>query len=333
MKDTEQKNAGRHSGLQMALTNYRSEIGVFIALILYCAVISVLSPYFLTSRNMLNLFSQLSVVGLLAIGEIFVLLTGGIDLSVGNTMGLSCMAGGMVMASTQNMAAGIIVALAVGLGCGIVNGFLVGYVGLPAFIVTLGMMDITRNADYLLCGGVGVNNLPEAIKNLTKVKLFGINAYYFIIVLLFILTGWILNNTKLGRNTYAIGSNKNAARLSGVNTKLATLLPYVISGLFSGIGAVVLMSRFAAVDPNYGSGYEMNAIAACVVGGASLAGGKGSMLGTFIGVVLMACISNGLDILGVSPYWQGVTIGCVIIGVLLIETYSEKVKSKSKSKT
>lgn len=330
MKDTAQKSGARRSGLQMVLTNYRSEIGVFIALILYCAVISVLSPHFLTKQNMLNLFSQLSVVGLLAIGEIFVLLTGGIDLSVGNTMGLSCMAGGMVMASTQNMAAGIIVALLVGLMCGVVSGYLVGYVGLPAFIVTLGMMDITRNADYLLCGGVGVNNLPEAIKVLTKAKIFGINVYYIVIILLFILTGWILNNTKLGRNTYAIGSNKNAARLSGVNTRMATLLPYAISGLFAGIGAVILMSRFAAVDPNYGSGYEMNAIAACVVGGASLAGGKGSMLGTFIGVVMMTCISNGLDILGVSPYWQGVTIGCVIIGVLLIETYSEKMRSKSK---
>ena len=192
------------------------------------------------------------------------------------------------------------------------------------------MMGITRNADYLMCGGIGINNLPEGIKMLTKAKVLGINVYYIIIILLFILMGWILSNTKLGRNTYALGSNKNAARLSGVNTKLATLLPYAISGLFAGIGAVILMSRFAAVDPNYGSGNEMNAIAACVVGGTSLAGGKGSMLGTFIGVVLMACISNGLDLLGVSPYWQGVTIGCVIIGVLLIETYSEKVRGKSK---
>ena len=117
MKDTAQKSSARRSGLQMVMTNYRSEIGVFIALILYCAVISVLSPYFLTKQNMLNLFSQLAVVGVLAIGEIFVLLTGGIDLSVGNTMGLSCMAGGMVMASTQSMAAGIAVALLMGLGC------------------------------------------------------------------------------------------------------------------------------------------------------------------------------------------------------------------------
>lgn len=314
---------------QLIMEKYRNELGVGIAFILFFVVICIISPYFFTSRNLSNLASQCATIAILAIGETYVVLTGGIDLSVGSVMGFSSMVAAMVMVSTQSVALGVIIGLIAGMVCGVVNGLLVGYAKLPGFIVTLGMMQIARNVDYLMCGGVGVTGLPESIKSFAKAKLFeGVYWYYIVIVVLFIIAGWMLRNTKLGRYTYAIGSNEKSTRLSGVNVKLFTALPYFIAGLMAGIGGIVLASRFGAVDPNYGDGSEMDAIAAVVIGGASLAGGKGSMIGTVIGVLLMATIKNGLDLLGVSPYWQGVTVGIVIIGVLLIGKASELLKKK-----
>lgn len=314
---------------QLIFEKYRSEIGVAIAFVIVFIILCFMSEYFFTARNMSNLASQCATIATLAIGETFVILTGGIDLSVGSVMGFSSMCAAMVMTSTQNVLAGVIVCILAGVGCGAISGFLVGYANLPGFIVTLGMMQIARNVDYLMSGGIGVTGLPESVRSFTKATIVdGFYWYYVLVILMFVLAGLLLSHTKPGRYTYAIGSNEKATRLSGVNVKFFTALPYILSGLLAGIGGIIMTSRFGAVDPNYGNSSEMDAIAAVVIGGASLAGGKGSMVGTAIGVLLMASIKNGLDLLGVSPYWQGVAVGVVIIGVLLVGKLSS-LKKKS----
>jgi ribose transport system permease protein len=285
------------------------------------------SPYFLTAQNLTNIMSQIAIISILAIGQTYVILTGGIDLSIGNTLGFISMLLALVMRDTGSIFLGVAICILGGLFIGMTNGLLVSYVRIPAFIVTLGMSMITRSADYLVCNGRAVSRLVEGFDQLTHAAIFGILRYYYIgIVILYILMSWILANTKLGRYTYAIGSNENATRLAGVNTKQFKVFAYVISGLMSAIGAIIIASRLGAVDPNYGEGYEMDTLAAVVIGGSAMTGGKGTILGTAIGVIFLGLIKNGLDILGVSPYWQGLTVGVIIILALVLDRVTSREK-------
>lgn len=315
---------GRIKGI---ISNNPSECGVGLSTAALFVILCVVSPYFFTPRNMSNVVSQVAIIAILAIGETFVILTGGIDLSVGNTMGLCSMITAYTIMGSQSIAVGILCGILSGIAIGTVNGLLVGYARMPAFIVTMGMMSITRNADYLLCGGRSITGLPERFGTLTSASLVpGVPYYYIAILLLYMLMGWMLSNTKLGRYTYALGSNEQATRLCGVNVKFQRVIPYAISGLMSSLAGIILVSRFLACDPNYGAGNEMDAIAAVVIGGASLVGGKGTLIGTVIGVFLMGFIKNGLDIIGVSPYWQGVAVGTIIILAVVIERITSRKK-------
>jgi ribose transport system permease protein len=226
----------------------------------------------------------------------------------------------LVMSTTQSIFLGIVAAFVTGAAVGFINGALIGLVGLPPFIATLGLMTIARSADYLICNGRAITNLVHGFGNITSVSVIGtIRVYYIAIILLFILMSWVLSNTKFGRYLYAIGSNENAARIAGVNTKKFKVLAYVSSGLMAALGGILLAAKLESVDPNYGVGYEMDTIAAVVIGGGLMTGGKGTILGTAIGVVFMGIIKNGLDIIGVSPYWQGFAVGIIIILALIIE--------------
>ena len=326
MKGIETK-AAKGGKIKGMIANHRSEFGVGISTVVLFIILCVISPYFFTPRNMSNVISQVAIIAILAIGETFVILTGGIDLSVGNTMGLCSMITAYTMMGSGNIFVGMLCGIISGILIGALNGVLVGYVGLPAFIVTMGMMNITRNADYLLCGGRSISGLPEAFGTLTTASLVpGVPFYYIGILVLYLVAGWVLSNTKLGRYTYALGSNEQATRLCGVNVKFQRVVPYAIAGLMSAIAGIILVSRFLACDPNYGSGNEMDAIAAVVIGGASLVGGKGTLIGTAIGVFLMGFIKNGLDIIGVSPYWQGVAVGVIIILAVIIERVTNRKK-------
>lgn len=306
---------------------YQSEISVGIGMAAFFIIMTVASPYFLTAQNMTNIMSQIAIISILAIGQTYVILTGGIDLSTGNTLGLISMLLALVMRDTGSILLGVAVCIAGGLFVGLVNGMLVSYVRIPAFIVTLGMSMITRSADYLICNGRAVSQLVPGFQKLTHAAAFGILRFYYLgIVVLYILMAWILANTKLGRYTYAIGSNENATRLAGVNTRRFKTYTYVISGLMSAIGAIIIASRLGAVDPNYGEGYEMDTLAAVVIGGCAMTGGKGTIIGTAIGVVFLGLIKNGLDILGVSPYWQGLTVGVIIILALVLDRLTSRDK-------
>lgn len=321
----EKKKEVSQSRFNIWASTFRTELTMGGVLILLIIVLRLISPNFLTTRNMTNILSQVSFTAILSLGQTFVLLTGGIDLSVGSVLGITSMVGAMLMKNTNSIFLAVIVTLLLGILIGSINGTLVSLCGIPAFVVTLGMMQICRSADYLLSGGHAVNKLPDAFRTIAGVEVAkGLRVYYLFIVVLFIFIHWVLNNTKLGRYTYGIGSNETATRLAGVNTKLYKMLPYIISGFLAALGGLLMASRFGAVDPNYGDGYEMNTLAAVVIGGTAMTGGKGTILGTAIGVLFMGVLSNGLDITGVSPYWQGVATGTVLILALLFDRFANR---------
>lgn len=322
-------NTLQSSGLGRRISReYKTELSMLVIFIAFFVVMSFASPYFFTPNNIMNVMSQVSSTSMLAIGMTIVIITSGIDLSVGSILGLSGMIGGMVLMNTQNIILGVAVILLVGMVMGLINGFLIGYLELPAFIVTLGMMEIGRSLDYVISDANTASKFPEAYNFLGKGRIGGSFPVY--IIFIFVMFGifiWIMSKTKFGRFLYAIGSNKEAARLTGINVKFNVMMAYVISGLMCGFAAWIMTSRLMACDATYGDGNEMDAIAAAVIGGTSMSGGKGTLWGTIIGVFLVGFLRNALNILGVNPYWQGTAIGAVIVIAVLAEKLS-KVKVK-----
>lgn len=258
------------------------------------------------------------VLGIIAIGQTLVIITGGIDLSVGGIAALSSVAGGLVMLQ-YGMVPGIIVTLLTGIAVGIVNGVLVAYVRLAPFIVTLGTVSVTASLAYVLSDGRSLIGLPAEFAWLGNGSLAGVKFYVFLFVILYVAAHLFLTRSKPGRFIYAIGSNSEAARLSGVRVSFYQAVPYAITGLLCGVAISIEASRLGSIDPNTGTGFELSTIAAVVIGGASLMGGKGSVLGTLIGIFLIGILQNGLNILGVSAFWQGTALGTVIILAVVLD--------------
>jgi ribose transport system permease protein len=291
--------------------------GVFAVLAI---VLSVSSRNFTSVGNLLNLMDQAVVVGIVALGQTFVILVAGIDLSVGAIVGLAGIIIGLSM-TQANLP--LPIALAVGLLSGMIfglfNGLLVTKGRLAAFIVTLGAMSIGRSMAFVISDGNPISTLPDSFELIASGAIFKMPVNFLVLVSLFILAGYYLKATKGGRTIYAIGSNPEAARAAGLKVNYYVTLAYVISGLMAGIASILLSSRLMTIDPNAGTGLELDAIAAAVIGGASLFGGRGSVVGTFFGTLIMVLIRNGLNLLNVGPYWQGSAIGAVIIIAVLIE--------------
>ncbi|PIE34683.1 hypothetical protein CSA56_07075 [candidate division KSB3 bacterium] len=300
------------------VAEYRVELAMTLALILLCAVLSVLSPRFLTIGNFRNLLWQVTAIGIISIGQTLVILTSGIDLSVGGIAAFSVMLGGIVVMKI-GVPLGVIAILGIGMLVGFVNGYLIAYTRLAPFIVTLGMLSITRSLTYVVNDGRSLVGLPKAYRMIGKTSLGGIPLYTMIFIGLFILGHILLTKTKVGRFLYAIGSNEEAARLTGVNVRFYKALAYILTGGLCAIAVIILTSRLGAIDPDTGTGMELDAIAAVVIGGSSLSGGKGSLIGTFIGVFLITILHNGLNLIGVSPFWQGSAVGSVIIISVLVD--------------
>lgn len=307
---------------------YKTEIAMLLIFVIFFSGMSVASPYFLTSQNLMNVMSQVSSNALLSIGMTVVIITSGIDLSVGANLGLSGMVGCMVLMNTQNIFLGVFVILVLSIIIGLVNGILIGYFEMPAFIVTLGVMQVCRSLDYVISNANTASKFPQAYTILGKGKIGGSFPIYIIyIFFMFAAFIWILAKTKFGRFLYAIGSNAESSGLSGINVKFNTMMAYAVSGFMCGLAGWIMTSRLMACDPTYGNGNEMDAIAAAVIGGTSMSGGKGTLWGTAIGVLLVGFLRNALNILGVNPYWQGSAIGAVIIIAVLAEKLS-KIKMK-----
>jgi ribose transport system permease protein len=297
----------------------RLEFRMVLLALLLAAVLSTLSPFFLTQNNLFNVLDQSVVVGVVSVGMTFVILTGGIDLSVGSVAGLSGIVLGLAV-HHFSLPISIVMALGCGAGIGLISGILITYFGLAAFVVTLGMMAIGRSLAYIFSGQTAISNIPSNLSDLVYTNIFGIPSNVVCLGLLYLLAWVYLTYTKGGRTIYAIGSNKEAARAAGLNVFFYSVLPYVISGALAALAVTFSIAQILSADPLAGNAMELDAIAAVVIGGTSLFGGRGSIIGTLIGVLIMVMIRNGLNLMGISPFWQGTAIGSIIIVALLIES-------------
>ncbi|MCB8840505.1 ABC transporter permease [Aurantimonas sp. VKM B-3413] len=280
--------------------------------------LSFASPYFLTQNNVFNILDQSVVIGLVSIGMTFVILTGGIDLSVGSVAGLTGIVLGLTLKDFPIPVA-ILMAVLSGAAIGLVSGILIAHFGLAAFVVTLGMMAIARSLAYIVSGQTAISGIPSELSNIVYTSVLGVPSNVFFLGVMYLLAWLYLTYTKGGRTIYAIGSNREAARAAGLSVLFYSVLPYVVSGAFAAVAITFSIAQIMSADPLAGNMMELDAIAAVVIGGASLFGGRGSIIGTLIGVLIMVMIRNGLNLLGVSPFWQGSAIGSIIILALLVE--------------
>ena len=300
-------------GLRERLSGVVSQLAAAGALIVVFVFLSFASPVFLSADNLFNIGSQTAVVAVLAIGMTLVIITAGIDLSVGSVAALSGVLGVMLMADAGlSVPLAIIGGTLVGAICGLVNGFLVSFAGLNPFIATLGMLTVARGLTYIFTNAVAVFGAPSSFRLLGQGVIGPIPIPILVVLIVAVAGYFVLTRTKLGRYAYAIGSNPEAARLSGIPIRRYLTSVYVISGALAGFGGMIAASRVNSGQPNYGIGLELDVIAAAVIGGASLFGGQGSVVGTLIGAFLIALIRNGSVLLDVNTFYQQVIIGVVI---------------------
>ncbi|MCE5256901.1 MAG: ABC transporter permease [Spirochaetaceae bacterium] len=290
---------------------------MFIILIAMWIVLAFMSPYFFTVSNIFEITLQTAVVAIIAAGETFITLTGGLDLSVGSTFACSAVLGGLVFQATQNLFLSLATTLLSGLVFGLINGLLITGLKVPPFIATLGMMGIARGFALIFSRGIPIFGLPPTYMWIGQGKLFNlIPIPTVIMVLVFIVAYLLLNYTRFGRFIFAIGSNTEAARLSGIPVAKVTIGIYAICGLLCGIASTIEAGRLGTIQPAGGNGYELLAIGAVVIGGTSTFGGEGSIIATLIGAIIVTTIRNGLNIIGVNAFWQQVVNGMIIIGAV-----------------
>lgn len=290
-----------------------SQVAAAGTLIVLFVVLSIAAPSFLTADNLFNLGSQTSVNAVMAVGVTLVIITGGIDLSVGSVSALSGVLGVMLMAyAGYGPLVGILGGILVGAVAGLVNGLLVAGVGLPPFIATLGMLSVGRGLVLIATGAVAVFGAPDSFRLLGQGVIGGFPIPVLIIIVVAVLGWLVLTRTRLGRYAYVMGSNREAARLSGVPVRKHITAVYVVSGALAGLGGMIAASRINSGQPNFGDGLELDVIAAVVIGGASLFGGRGTVLGSLIGAFLVAVIHNGAVQLNIGTFYQNVLIGVII---------------------
>lgn len=301
---------------------YRS---VFILLTI-CIFATFLSPDFLSITNLFNVFKQITIAGIVGCGMTFVILTGGIDLSVGSIVGLAGVLSAGVLMSTGNPGLAVLTAIGVGILCGAVNGFFVAQCGIPPFIATLGMMTLLRGCVLVYTKGSPISVKSDVFKFFGKGSLIGIPVPVIILAVLLLIAHYILSQTAFGRSVYAFGGNREASRLSGISIKKTEWMVYIINGLLCGIAAVVLTARLGSAQSTSGEGIEMDAIAAVILGGTSLSGGVGFVLPTVVGAMIMGIIDNILTLMNVNPHATNIVKGAIIIIAVLVD---KKVKDLS----
>jgi ribose transport system permease protein len=302
------------------------KFGIYLGFIGIVLLFSILSPNFFSARNVSNVMVQSSILAIIAIGQTIVILTSGIELSVGSVAGFTSMFSALLVVKTGfPVPVGILFALAAAGLMGLINGIFVTFANVPAFITTLGMMSMARGAALALTGGAPISGIPRSYESLASTDLFGsIPIFIIYCVIAYCIAYVFLTFTRSGRYIYSLGGNREAARLSGIKVKTVELLAYVICGTLSGIGGVMLTARLAYATPIAGMGYELDVIAAAVIGGTSLFGGEGRILGTLVGAIMLGTLRNGLTLLGVSPYFQAIIIGIVIIFAVFLDRIRSK---------
>ena len=293
--------------------------GIVIAFLIICAVMTILSPVFLTVTNIRNVVRQSSIFGVMAIGMTFVILTGGIDLSVGSILAIAgAIAAGMLKGGA-GMLPVVALALVIGIGCGLANGLIITIGRIAPFVVTLGMMSIARSLTLIYTKGYPISGFSGPFRFIGGGDIASIPFPIIVFALTVVIAWLILTQTRLGRYTYAIGGNEETVKLSGINSNRYKVIVYVISGITAAMSALILTSRLNSAEPVAGQGYELDVIAAVVIGGTSLSGGTGSVWGTLIGALLIGVINNGMNLLGISPYFQLLVKGLIIIGAVLLD--------------
>ncbi|CAB5556769.1 ABC transporter permease [Providencia hangzhouensis] len=293
----------------------------FVGLILLFVCMSIFNEHFLTVNNLSTIARQVSINAIIAIGMTFAILTGGIDLSVGAVMALSgTLMAGLMKYYGMDPYAAIAFGLLSGVAFGFINGILAAYGKMPPIIVTLGAMIIAKGLALIYTGGYPVSGLPQEFAFWGREELMGIQVPILLMLGLYLIFYVVLNHVSFGRYIYAIGGNEEAARLSGIRVERYKMLVYVISGFTAAFAGLIFTSRVMSGQPNAGVGFELDAIAAVVLGGASIAGGRGMIIGTLIGAMILGVLNNGLNLLGISPYVQYIVKGLIIWGATLISS-------------
>ena len=297
-----------------------AEYVIVIAIILESIVFAVMAPQFFSVPNLINVALSIAITGILAVGMTAVILTGGIDLSVGSVVALAGVVAAMIASDGGSaVLLGIVAALGIGLAVGFFNGVMIAQFRVPPFVVTLAMLTICRGLAFIVTGGRSIGNLPAGFAVLGRERVLGLPIPVIVMIAVFAAGWFVLARMTFGRYIYALGGNPEATYLAGVNTKRVTLLVYVLNGLLVGLAGVVLASRLGAGVPNAGLQYELDVIAAVVVGGTSLNGGRGSVIGTFWGAVFIGILNNGLNLAGIDPYMQKIALGLVILLAVLAD--------------
>lgn len=309
-----------NKNLKETLLKYKSLVGLLVL----CVIISVISPRFLNINNLLNVLTQVSVNAVIAVGMSFVILTGGIDLSVGSILAVSGAAAAFLVKGGTSPIIALLAAVVVGALIGLVNGVIISKGRIQAFIVTLATMTIFRGVTYVYTNGTPISGLGAKFGFIGNKRIAGVPFPVIIMIIVFLAAWYILNETRYGRYVYALGGNEDSARLSGINTDKIKTLVYVISGIAAAVSGVIVTSRIGSASPNAGTGFELDAIAAVVLGGTSLSGGEGSISGTIIGAMIIGVLNNGLNLMNVSPFYQSIVKGIVILIAVLLDKRNNK---------
>ncbi len=309
--------------------NILKESAVLIVLIVMCIVFAILAPNFRTFANLITVLRQISMLGIVSVGMMFVLISGGIDLSVGSMLSIVGVVTSMSVVNWGlNPALSIIIGLLVGTGLGLWNGYIITSTGMPPMIATLGMQILIRGLGFIICGGASVYGLPKSYKFFGQGYLGPIPIPVIFMIVILVISGFVLNRTYIGRYFYAVGSNKEATRLSGLDTKKIQILAYTASGFLTAIAGIIMMSRVNSGQPKAGDGFEMDVLTACVVGGVSISGGEGKITNVLVGALIIGVLSNGLIIVGVSEYWQQVAKGAVLVAAVGFDSIQRLTKTK-----
>ena len=306
-----------------SLLNFAIRNSMVIVLLLVMAYFSYRSLRFATLDNATTILVAAAPFALVALGQTFVILTGGIDLSVGSIIAVSAMTASSVVVGHPDLVwLGLLAGVVVGLVIGLVNGILVSWIGVAPFVATLGTMTAGSGIAYAIGSGAPINGLPDAWGKIANSSVFGLKIPVILMILGFIVSWLVLRKTSFGLRVYAVGGNRTAADVAGVKSRRVLTAVYTLSGALAGLSGVILSSRVISGPPNLGVGYELFAIAAVVIGGASLLGGRGSVWGTLFGLLLIQTLNNGLDIILVPAYWQKVISGVLIVAAVAVDVWA-----------
>lgn len=313
MEQTNVKNKNiMKSNIKQTNINW-NDMAIFVILALLVIVLSIIKPVFISPDNLTNIIRQVSMVAIIGIGMSFVLISAEIDLSVGSIAALSGIIVSLGLKNELGMVASVLLAILAGAACGIVNGSIHVFAKIPSFIVTMGMLNIARGIVLVITNSYPVTGLPEGFKIIGRGYVGVIPVPIIIMAVCYVIGFTVLKYTKFGRSVYAVGGNIEAAKLSGIPVLKNKIIIYVISGVTAAIAGIIMASRMFSGQPGAGNGMELDAIAACVIGGTSTTGGKGRLWGTFIGALIMGIITNGMNLLNISTNWQLIVQGAIII--------------------